>query len=329
MLSGILCGIFEVNYITCFDVKSSPAKTALRISLMVSVVSLSLKLSGFWITSSTTAMSDAAESVIHLLAVSFVYYGLLLSTKPADEKHLYGHERVEFLSVGIEGAVIILAGVTIIYQSIDNYLFGHDLTELMNGVYLIGGAGLINLALGSYLVKTGRRENNMIVVSNGKHTLTDVWTSAGAVATLLIIRFTDFILLDSLVAGLLALFIMYEGFKLLKYSVDGLMDSRNPRVDRQVRKMLSKELPGSMQSIHNLRHRTTGTTTWIEFHAVFKESINLEAAHNDATVLEKRLINAVKGDVIVTIHLEPEGHHEEVHDTLKDADQDRPLQDFI
>ncbi|SHF21545.1 cation diffusion facilitator family transporter [Fodinibius roseus] len=309
--------------------KSSPAKTALRISLVVSAVSLGLKLSGFWITGSTTAMSDAAESVIHLLAVSFVYYGLLLSTKPADEKHLYGHERVEFLSVGIEGAVIILAGITIIYQSIDNYLYGHDLTELMSGVYLIGGAGLINLVLGSYLVKTGRRENNMIVVSNGKHTLTDVWTSAGAVATLLIIRFTDFILLDSIVAGLLSFYIMYEGFKLLRYSVDGLMDSRNPWIDQRVRNMLSKELPGSMQSVHNLRHRTTGNTTWVELHAVFKKDINLEAAHNDATLLEKRLINAVKGDVIVTIHLEPEGHHEEVHDTLKDADQDRPLEDFI
>lgn len=301
----------------------------MRISLVVSAVSLGLKLSGFWITSSTTAMSDAAESVIHLLAVSFVYYGLLLSAKPADEKHLYGHERVEFLSVGIEGAVIILAGITIIYQSIDNYLYGHDLTELMSGVYLIGGAGLINLALGSYLVKTGRRENNMMVVSNGKHTLTDVWTSAGAVATLLIIRFTDFILLDSIVAGLLAFYIMYEGFKLLRYSVDGLMDSRNPWIDQKVRNMLSRELPGSMQSVHNLRHRTTGNTTWVEFHAVFKKDINLETAHNDATVLEKRLINAVKGDVIVTIHLEPEGHHQEVHDTLKDADQDRPLEDFI
>lgn len=309
--------------------KSSPAKTALRISLLVSVASLCLKLSGFWITSSTTALSDAAESVIHVLAVSFVYYGLLLSTKPADEKHLYGHERVEFLSVGIEGAVIILAGITIIYQSVDNYLFGHNLKELMSGVYLIGSAGLINLALGSYLIKVGKREDNMIVISNGKHTLTDVWTSAGAVATLLIIKFTDFILLDSIVAGVLALYIMYEGFKLLKYSVDGLMDSRNPEVDKAIRQILSEPLPGAMINVHNLRHRTTGSTTWIEFHAIFQKGVSLRAAHDDATLLEKELINAVKDDVIVTIHLEPEGEHEDVHQSLHDADQDRPLQDFI
>lgn len=306
-----------------------PAKTALRISLLVSFISLALKLSGFWITSSTTALSDAAESVIHVIAVAFVYYGLLLSNKPADEKHLYGHERVEFLSVGIEGAVITLAGLTIIYQSIDNYLYGHELRELMNGIYLIGGAGLINLALGSYLLKVGRQEDNMMVISNGKHTLTDVWTSAGAVATLLIIKLTDFVLLDSLVAAILALYIMYEGFKLLKYSVDGLMDSRNPAVDKTIRQELSQELPGAMIDVHNLRHRTTGQTTWIELHAVFKEQVSLKDAHDDATLLEKRLINAVRGDVIVTIHLEPEGHHEEVHDTLKDADQQRPLEDFI
>lgn len=309
--------------------KASPAKTALRISLLVSVLSLSLKVTGFAITGSNTALSDAAESVIHVLAVAFVYYGLLLSTKPADDKHLYGHERVEFLSVGIEGAVITLAGITIIYQSVENYLYGYNLRELMTGVYLIGGAGIINFVLGSYLLKVGREEDNMIVVSNAKHTLTDVWTSAGAVATLLIIKFTDFLILDSVVAISLAFYIMYEGFKLLKYSVDGLMDSRDPNVDRAIREELKKELPGSMTNVHNLRHRTTGNTTWIELHAIFKENVNLKEAHDDATLLEKRLINAVKGDVIVTIHLEPDGHHEEVHDTLKDADQNRPLEDFI
>ena len=309
--------------------KSSPAKTALRISLVISLVSLCLKLSGFWVTSSTTALSDAAESIIHVLAVAFVYYGLLLSTKPADEKHLYGHERVEFLSVGIEGAVIILAGLTIIYQAADNYLFGHNLQQLMNGVYLIGSAGLINLALGSYLIKVGRRENNMMVISNGKHTLTDVWTSAGAVATLLIIKFTDFLLLDSLVAALLAFYIMFEGFKLLRYSIDGLMDSRDPDVDEAIRQELSGQLPGGMLSVHNLRHRTTGNTTWIELHAIFRKGASLAAAHEHATTLEKKLITAVDGDVIVTIHLEPEGSHEDVHRSLQDADQDRPLEDFI
>ncbi len=309
--------------------KKSRSKTALQISLVVSIISLLAKATGFYLTESTTALSDALESVIHILAVAFVYYGFLLSSKPADEKHLYGHERVEFLSVGIEGAVIILAGVIIIYESINHYLFGHTLQNLDSGIFLMALAGGINYFLGSYLVKVGREENNMMVVSNGKHTLTDVWTSVSVVLTLLIIRFTDWAVLDSLVGFCLALYIMYEGFKLLKYSVDGLMDSKDPTVDNIIMSILDGELPGSMTSYHHLRHRTTGNTTWIELHALFETEVDLKQAHEDATRLERQLIDALTGDVIVTIHLEPEGIHEQAHRELKDANQDRPMEDYI
>lgn len=308
---------------------SSRSKKALQISLLVSLISLCIKASGFYLTESTTALSDALESVIHILAVSFVYYGFLLSVKPADEKHLYGHERVEFLSVGIEGAVIIIAGITIIYQSVDHYLFGHSIANLDSGIILMSVAGGINFILGRYLVKVGREENNMMVVSNGKHTLTDVWTSIGVVATLAIIRFTEWFILDAIVGFLLALYIMYEGFKLLKYSVDGLMDSKNPEVHQAILSVLEDDLPGSMNNYHHLRHRTAGSTTWIELHALFESNVDLEKAHDDATKLERSLINALSGDVIVTIHLEPEGAHEQAHKQLKDADQNRPMEDYI
>src|SRR5699024_5613201 len=128
---------------------------------MVSLVSLCAKSGAFFFTQSTTALSDALESIVHILAVSFVYYGFLLCSKPADEKHLYGHERVEFLSVGIEGAVIILAGCTIIYQSVSHYLYGHAITNIIEGAALLAIAGGANFILGRYLMKVGRRENNM------------------------------------------------------------------------------------------------------------------------------------------------------------------------
>lgn len=309
--------------------KAPRSKIALRTSLLVSLFSLMIKMSGYFITNSTTALSDAAESVIHIIAVAFVYYGFLLHSKPADKEHLYGHERVEFLSVGIEGAVITIAGITIIYESIHNYLTGYNLVKLETGILLIGAAGVINFVLGRYLLKVGREEENMMVISNAKHTLTDVWTSAGVVATLVIIRFTEWNILDSLVGIGLAFYIMYEGFKLLTYSVRGLMDTRVPEIDRALRQVLEKGLPGSMNSYHNLRHRTTGNTTWVELHALFDDKVSLKKAHEDATVLERRMIDAVKGDVIITIHLEPEGSHEEDHNLLKDADQDRPMEDYI
>lgn len=309
--------------------KSDKAKFALRLSLFVSLLSLGAKAMGYYLTGSTTALSDAAESVIHILAVAFVYYGFLLSTKPADDKHLYGHERIEFLSVGIEGAVIILAGLTIIYESVNHYIYGHAISNIMWGVGFLSAAGVINFVLGRYLVKVGREQQNMIVISNGKHTLTDVWTSIGAVATLLIIQFTGWIVLDALVGFFLALYIMYEGFKLVRYSVDGLMDSKNPKADVAIQNILNQPLPGSMTSFHHLRHRTTGNTTWIELHAIFDEGISLKKAHDDATLLERKLIDALVGDVIVTIHLEPEGSHRKAHQRLEDADQQRPLDEFI
>lgn len=309
--------------------KRTRSKIALKISLLVSLLSLVIKSSGYFITDSTTALSDAVESFIHIIAVAFVYYGFLLSLKPADDKHLYGHERIEFISVGIEGVVILLAGITIIYESVHHYLTGYNLQELNIGIFLLSVAALFNFLLGRYLLNTGRREDNMIVISNAKHTLTDVWTSAGVVATLLIIKFTGWNVLDSIVGIVLAVYIMYEGFKLLKYSIDGLMDRKNPKIDERIRKVLDEELPGSMNSYHNLRHRTAGNTTWIELHAMFTQGISLKKAHEDATVLERKLIDAIKGDVIVTIHLEPEGSHEEVHKTLRNADQERPFEDFI
>lgn len=183
--------------------------------------------------------------------------------------------------------------------------------------------------MGTYLVKTGEREHNMIVVSNGKHTLADVWISMGAVITLIIITFTGWLILDTIVGLLVAAYIIFEGFKLLRYAVNGLMDRKNPAVDKAIHTILKKPLPGTMVSVHNLRHRTTGDTTWIELHAIFEKNIDLQTAHEDATILEKTLINGIEGDVIVTIHLEPEGSHREAHRNLRNANQQRPLDDFI
>jgi cation diffusion facilitator family transporter len=305
------------------------AQRALQISLTVSLLSLLAKSVGYIITNSNTALSDAAESIIHVLAVSFVYYGLHVSSKPADDKHHYGHERIEFISVGVEGTVIVLAGCTIIWQSLSHLIYGYQVQNLEWGMGIIFGAGLVNMILGWYVTKVGREENNMIVISNGKHTLTDVYTSMGVVVTLIIIKYTGWLILDSLVGIGLAFFIMYEGFKLLRYSVDGLMDARDPEKDALFKEVLSKNLPGSMVGYHNLRHRTTGQTTWVELHATFEEGVSLEQAHDDATILERRLMDALEGDVVVTIHLEPEEGHAENHTILTGANPSRPLDEII
>ena len=307
---------------------NNPVKKALLLSLIVSAISLSIKIGAFIITDSTAALSDAAESVVHFFAVMFVVYGYYLSQKPADDDHHYGHERIEFLSVGAEGAIIIVAGLTIIYHAVMSAITGIEITNMDIGIVMLSMAALINFFLGSYVVRVGRNHNNMIAISNGKHTLTDVWTSGGVVLALLLIHFTGWLFIDIIVSFMMASYIMYEGYKLLRYSVKGLMDTRNPEVDEALIEVLENNLPGTVKEWHHLRHRTMGNTTWVELHLVFDDNINLKKAHDEATIVERRLIDALKTDAVITIHLEPDEAHDASHSILKGANKKKGLDEF-
>ncbi len=306
-----------------------PVKKALIISLVVSSVSLSVKIGAFIITGSTAELSDASESVVHLFAVMFVVYGYYLSLKPPDEDHHYGHERIEFLSVGAEGAIIIVAGFTIIYHAVMSAITGIEITNMDAGIVMLIVAALINLALGSYVVRVGRKHNNMIAISNGKHTLTDVWTSGGVVTALVLIHYTGWLFVDVVVSFMMAGYIMFEGYKLLRFSVLGLMDTRDATIDAALVQILENELPKTVKDWHHLRHRTSGNTTWVELHLVFDDEINLKKAHDEATLLERKLIDALDTDAVITIHLEPDEAHDESHNILKGANIKKDLDEFV
>lgn len=308
---------------------SKRVKKALKISFFISFLSLFIKIGATVLTDSTTALSDAAESVVHVFAVGFVLFGYYLSLKPADDNHLYGHERIEFLSIGIEGAVILLAAITIVFHAINNLVAGIELHELETGMVLMGIAAIANLVLGRHVLKVGREENSMIAISNGKHVLTDVWTSGGVIFTLFLIRMTDWMYLDTIVSLAIAVYISMEGIKLMRYSINGIMDAANPEVHQALVDVLKKDLPDSVINWHNLRHRTSGQTTWVELHVVFDKTISLKTAHDHATLLERKLIDALHSDAVITIHLEPEEPHKESHEILKGANKNRPFDDFI
>jgi cation diffusion facilitator family transporter len=308
--------------------KKNPVRKALLISLIVSAISLSIKIAAYVITGSTAALSDAAESVVHIFAVMFVVYGYYLSQKPADDDHHYGHERIEFLSVGAEGAIIIVAGITIVYHALVSAISGIEIVNMGTGIWLLVIAALINLVLGTYVLRVGRKENNMIAVSNGKHTLTDVWTSGGVVAALVIVHYTGWLFIDVIVSFMIAAYIIYEAYKLLRFSVRGLMDTRDRTVDKALQEVLNKELPKSVKDWHHLRHRTSGNTTWIELHLVFSDDISLKEAHDDATMLERRMIDSLNTDAVITVHLEPYDAHDEAHEILEGANKKKDLDEF-
>jgi cation diffusion facilitator family transporter len=172
---------------------------AIRLSLAVGVLMLGGKWYAYSITGSTAILSDAAESVVHIAAVAFAAFSLWLSYRPPDESHPYGHDKISYFSAGIEGLLIILAAAFIVFESIRKLIQGVELMNLDTGTLFIFGASAINLLLGLYLVWRGKKSKSLILVANGKHVLTDSWTSFGVVAGLLLTGWTGWLPFDPLI----------------------------------------------------------------------------------------------------------------------------------
>lgn len=202
---------------------------AIRISLTVGFLMLAGKWYAYLLTGSAAILSDAAESVVHVLAVAFAAYSLWLSFKPPDSTHPYGHDRISFFSAGVEGTLIILAAGIIMYEAVRKWIGGLELQNLGEGTLFVAGAGVINAALGLYLLWQGKRHNSLVLIANGKHVLTDSWTSLGVVGGLLLVLWTDWLPFDPILAIIVAANILWSGGKLVRQSVGGLMDEGEDR----------------------------------------------------------------------------------------------------
>lgn len=288
-------------------------RLAMRLSLAVGFLMLGMKLFAYFITGSVAILSDAAESVVHVVAVSFAAYSLWPSMQPPDRSHHYGHDKIAFFSAGFEGAMIVLAAVYIVYLSVHKWLVGLRLENLGKGTLLTLAAGLINGGLGGYLIWVGKKHRSLILEANGKHVLTDSWTSFGVVAGLGLALWTGWLALDPLLAILVALNILWTGGKLMRQSVGGLMDEVDPEIESRLRQLLAEMTSQEGVEFHGLRHRNAGSTVWVEFHLLFPKGTSLESAHALATRIEERIAQALGMRAEVISHLETLEDHAEVH----------------
>jgi cation diffusion facilitator family transporter len=288
-------------------------KFAIRLSLVIGFVMLLGKTYAYSITGSAAILSDAAESVIHVFAVSFAAFSLWLSLKPADESHPYGHEKITFFSAGMEGMMIAIAAVYIIFVSITKWLSGLELQNLERGTMFTAGAAVINATLGGYLVWQGKRNRSLVLTANGKHVLTDSWTSLAVVFGLLMVMWTGWLPFDPLIAIVAALNILWSGGKLIRQSVGGLMDEADRTYEPQFHKALEEETRRRGLKYHEVRSRVSGTTMWAEFHLLFPTGTTVEKAHAQATEIERALKASSPIFLNVTTHLEPEEKHDEIH----------------
>jgi cation diffusion facilitator family transporter len=289
------------------------AQFAMRLSLIFGVAMLVGKSTAYFMTHSAAIFSDAAESVIHVIAVGFASFSLKLSARPASHHFLYGYERITFFSAGFEGALIVVAAIAILVESIREWISGLQLQHLGSGVVLILIAGILNGGLGYYLIRTGRRTNSLILEADGKHVLTDSWTSFGVVGGLVLVLMTHWKPFDPLVAIVVAINILWSGGRLVWQSAVGLLDYSDPGTGRKIRERLDAICSELNIQYHGVRFRTTGYRQIIEVHLLFPRLTSVSEAHCLATILEERLPLDLGMPAEVITHLESVEDHADVH----------------
>lgn len=275
------------------------------ISVVVSVLLLAAKYQAYRMTGSTAILSDALESIVNVVAAAFAVGGIVFAGRPADRNHPYGHGKIEFFSAAFEGGLIAFAAVVILYTAARGFVYGVSVRDLDLGVLIVLGAGLANLGLGWFLVRTGRRHESLTLVADGQHVLSDFRTSAGIVVGLALIHFTGLTWLDPLVAAIVALSLMWTGFRLVRRAAGGLLDEEDtPLLDRLLQ-VLGRAAGEGVIRIHHLRAIRAGRFHHVDAHLVVPEFWTVERAHEVAEDLAARVIRDLGVDGEMHFHTDP------------------------
>lgn len=270
-----------------FQLKKSTA----LMSLTVGFLMFAAKIVAYILTGSAAIFSDAAESIVNILATSMALFSIILSNKPADESHPYGHNKVEYFSAGIEGFLIFTAAVVIIYLAVSDIIKEPELKKLDIGAFIIFIAALINLSLGLYIIKIGKQTNSITLVADGKHILTDSYTSAGVIVGVLLVLFTGYKIIDPVFAILIALNILITGYKLIRESIGGLMNETDKKTIEKLTQILSNNKKDYWIDIHELRYWQSGDRIFLDFHLILPYYLTIQQSHTEENEIEAIIQN--------------------------------------
>jgi cation diffusion facilitator family transporter len=278
---------------------------AMILAISVGGLLMTVKFVAYFLTGSTAILSDALESIINVVASGFALYSIYLSSQPPDASHPYGHGKIEYFSVGFEGALIILAAVAILYKAIPAFFVERPLTQLNVGIILMLGTAAVNLVLGLFLIRTGRKTRSVPLVADGKHLLTDVYTSVGVIGGLLLVRLTGWQWWDPLAACAVAINILFTGWHLVKESFGRLMDEADPELLDQIVEILNENRRPDWIDVHQLRTRHYGDRVHVDFHLVVPRSFGLLEAHLEAEKIERMILSTLRRVAEVIVHVDP------------------------
>ena len=272
----------------------------IRVQRNIAIVSVLLfagKLTAYFLTHSVTILTDALESTVNVITGFIGLYSVILAAKPRDRDHPYGHGKAEFVSAAIEGALISIAGFLIIYQAVIQLLTVHTLQKLDTGVMLVCVTGFINYLFGRYALKTGKEQRSVVVEAAGNHLLSDSYATVGIVIGLLLIIFTKWLWLDSLVAIIFAAIIIVTGYKVLRHSIAGIMDEADETLLKSVINYLQQHRQPQWVDLHNLRVIQYGDVMHVDTHMTLPWYYQVAGAEKEIHNLEN-LARAQFGDKV-------------------------------
>jgi cation diffusion facilitator family transporter len=288
-----------------FSIASGSRERYAWLSIAAALATITLKTLAWWLTGSVGLLSDALESFVNLAAALLALSMLRLAAAPPDAQHPHGFSKAEYFAAGIEGALIVVAAVAIIAAAIPRLLAPRALEAPLLGLALTAAATAINLACALLLIRVGRTEHSIALEADGRHLLTDVWTSVGVIVGVGLVAATGWLILDPLVALAVAVQIIWTGIGLMRRSAAGLLDAAIASDEQQeIGKLFTEYSARYGVSFHALRTRQAGARRFITFHLLVPDAWTVERAHHLSEEIEARIRSLVPNASLLT-HIEP------------------------
>jgi len=282
-----------------------PVKENLRLQkiiILVAIILFIVKLVAWFLTGSLAILTDALESIVNIVAGFLGLYSLNLSAKPKDADHPYGHGKVEFLSAGVEGSLVIAAGFYIIYRAVQSFFYHHGIQKLDIGIVLIAFTAIVNFITGKVSIATGKKNRSLQLIAGGKHLITDAYSTCAILAGLAIIYFTGYNFIDSLIACGVAIVIIYTGYKIVRVSIAGIMDEADEKLLEDIVTLLNKHRKENWIDIHNTRIIKYGSTLHCDCHLTVPWYLNVNEAHAEIESLSRLIKTEFEESVELFVH---------------------------
>ncbi|MCK7612310.1 cation diffusion facilitator family transporter [Roseibium sediminicola] len=275
------------------------------LSIVVGVIVLGLKTGAYLLTGSVALFSDSLETTVNIASSIAALAAVWFAAKPADSNHPYGHDKVEYFAAVLVGVMIVLAALSIFREAWIGLIHGDSPVYSLPGIAMNVVAALINAGWARFLMQYGRKARSPALVADGKHLMTDVVTSVGVLAGVVLVMLTGWKVLDPALAILVGLAVLWSGWELVKESVGGLMDeAASGEVLEKIRLLISEHGEGALEA-HDLRTRIAGRSTFVDFHLVVPGDLSVKDAHDICDRIEVAIADDVPG-ARITIHVEPE-----------------------